>query len=92
LKPTGELMFEKDYINQDEMEIQYYELAPNKEVIAVTDKKQAFTYLYTSEGQLINQQPIESKDEIAVIYYNKNNEVHVYKCHENTFSILKFNI
>ncbi|WP_375578352.1 hypothetical protein ABWH96_15130 [Marivirga tractuosa] len=92
LKPSGEMMFEKDYINQDEMEIQYYELAPNKEIIAVTDKKQAFTYLYTSEGKLINQQPIESIDEIAMIYYNKDNEVHVYKCHENTFSILKFNI
>jgi hypothetical protein len=92
LKPSGELMFEKDYINQDEMEIQYYELAPNKEIIAVTDKKQAFTYLYTSDGQLINQQPIESIGEIAMIYYNKDNEVHVYKCHNNTFSILKFNI
>ncbi|MGJ3235085.1 hypothetical protein [Marivirga sp.] len=92
LKPSGEMMFEKDYINQDEMKIQYYELTPNKEIIAITDKKQAFTYLYTSEGNLINQQPIESIDEIAMIYYNKNNEVHVYKCHENTFSILKFKI
>ncbi|ADR23727.1 hypothetical protein MATR_24170 [Marivirga tractuosa] len=92
LQPSGEMMFEKDYINQEEMEIQYYELAPNKEIIAVTDKKQAFTYLYTSEGQLINQQPIESIDEIALIYYNKDNEVHVYKCHGNKFSILKFKI
>jgi len=92
LKPNGELMFEKDYINQEEMEIQYYELTPNKEIIAVTDKKQAFTYLYTSEGQLINQQPIESLGKIAMIYYNKDNEIHVYKCHEKTFSILKFNI
>jgi hypothetical protein len=92
LKPSGEVMFEKDYINQDEMEIQYYELAPNKEIIAITDKKQAFTYLYTSEGKLINQQPIESLGQIAMIYYNKNNEVHVYKCHNNTFSILKFKI
>jgi hypothetical protein len=92
LKPSGEMKFEKDYINQDEMEIQYYELTPNKEIIAITDKKQAFTYLYTSEGKLINQQPIESIDEIAMIYYNRNNEVHVYKCHENTFSILKFKI
>jgi hypothetical protein len=92
LKPNGEMMFEKDYINQDEMEIQYYEMTPNKEIIAITDKKQAFTYLYTSEGNLINQQPIESLGEIAMIYYNKNNEVHVYKCHENIFSILKFNI
>jgi len=92
LKPSGEMMFEKDYINQDEMEIQYYELAPNKEIIAVTDKKQAFTYLYTNEGQLINQQPIESISEIALIYYNRDNEVHVYKCHENIFSILKFKI
>jgi len=92
LKPNGELMFEKDYINQDEMEIQYYELTPNKEIIAVTDTKQAFTYLYTNDGQLINQQPIESIGEIAMIYYNKNNEVHVFKCHENTFSIIKFKI
>jgi hypothetical protein len=92
LKPSGELMFEKDYINQDEMEIQYYELAPNKEIIAVTDKKQAFTYLYRNDGQLINQQPIESLDKIAMIYYNKDDEVHVYKCHKNTFSILKFKI
>jgi hypothetical protein len=92
LKPSGEMMFEKDYISQDEMEIQYYELTPNKEIIAITDKKQAFTYLYTNEGKLINQQPIESIGLIAMIYYNKTNEVHVYKCHENKFSILKFNI
>ncbi|WNB17287.1 hypothetical protein [Marivirga arenosa] len=92
LKPTGENMFEKDYINQEEMEIQYYELTANKQIIAITDKKQNFTYLYTNEGQLINQQPIESVAKIAMIYYNKDNEVHVYKCHDNTFSILKFNI
>lgn len=92
LKPNGEMMFEKDYINQEEMEIQYYELTPNKEIIAITDKKQSFTYLYTSEGKLINQQPIESLGIIAMMYYNKDNEVHVYKCHGSTFSILKFKI
>lgn len=91
LKPSGEMLFEKDYISQDEMEIQYYELAPNKEIIAVTDKMQAFTYLYTKEGQLINQQPIESTAKIAMLYYNKDNEVHVYKCNGKTFTILKFN-
>ncbi len=91
LKSNGELLFEKDYLNRDEMDIQYYQFAAEKEIIAITDKVQEFTYIYTTDGTLINNQPIESSNEVAMIYFRQDDSIHIYKCHENTFSILKFN-
>lgn len=91
LNGKGELMFDKDYLSREEMGIQYYQFAAEKELIAITDKVQEFTYIYTKDGTLINSQPIESNNEVAMIYYGKDNSIHIYKCHNNTFSILKFN-
>lgn len=91
LNPNGELLFDKDYLSREEMEIQYYQFAAEKELIVITDKIQDFTYIYTKDGTLINNQPIESGNQVAMIYYGNDNSIHIYKCHENTFSILKFN-
>ncbi len=91
LNSNGELLFDKDYLSREEMDIQYYQFAAEKELIAITDKVQEFTYIYTKDGTLINSQPIESNNQVAMIYYGKDNSIHIYKCHNNTFSILKFN-
>ncbi len=91
LNNKGELLFDKDYLSREEMDIQFYQFAAEKELIAITDKIQEFTYIYTKDGTLINSQPIESNSEVAMIYYGKDNSIHIYKCHNNTFSILKFN-
>jgi hypothetical protein len=89
LNAKGELLFDKDYISQKEMRIQYYQFTENKELIAITDIAQQFTYLYTMDGTLINSQPIESDHEVAIIYYSKENAIHIYKNYESTFEILK---
>ncbi|GAB3340078.1 hypothetical protein GCM10027429_27220 [Marivirga atlantica] len=85
----GELLFDKDYLSQQEMAIQYYQFSTEKEIIVITDLAQQFTYFYTMDGTLINQQPIESDHEVAVIYYSKENTIHIYKCIDNNFEILK---
>jgi len=87
----GNLLFDKDYLSQEEMAIQYYQFSTEKEIIAITDLIQQFTYFYTMDGTLINQQPIESAGEIATLFYAKENALHIYKCNGSTFEILKLN-
>lgn len=91
LNAKGELIFDKDYLSQQEMYIQYYRFATEKELIAITDLAQQFTYLYTMDGTLINNQPIESDAKLGIIYYAKDNAIHIYKNNESTFQVLKLN-
>ena len=92
LNAKGDLLFDKDYISQEEMAIQYYQFAADKEIVIITDKVQQFSYIYTLDGTLINSQPIESDHEVAAIYYSSENAIHIYKNHLNTFSIIKINL
>ncbi len=89
LNYKGDLLFDKDYLSQQEMAIQYYQFSAEKEIIVITDLIQQFTYFYTMEGTLINQQPVESAHEVATIYYTKENALHIYKCIDNKFEIIK---
>ena len=86
----GELIFEKDYIAPEEMKVQYYHFGSGKEIFAITDQTQEFTYLYDRAGQLVNYRPLESGYEIGLLYSEDKNQFRVYKSYGNEVSLISF--
>lgn len=82
----GEVMFEKDYLSSEEMKAQYYYYSAENIKIAITDPIQSFTYLYDIAGNLISGQPIESDDEIGLLYFEGNNNFRLYSVYGRKFS------
>jgi hypothetical protein len=90
MRPDGEVIFEKELLFSDRLKVQFYNFSAGIEIYAFTDSQQAFTYLYDGNGNLINQQPIESGFEIGLIYSEVNNNFHMYSCYGNQFSVSTF--
>lgn len=80
----------KDYLGVGELKIQYYYFSPQNQIYAVTDSEQGFTYLYDSNGTLINSQPINSTQEVGILYSESKNEYTVYTISDDTYRMLTF--
>lgn len=90
LSRKGELLFEKDYLTNENMPLQYYNPGPGNELFAVTDTIQDFTYLYDDQGNLINSRPLESVREISLLHFESDRFYHAYTIYGNEFSIYRF--
>jgi hypothetical protein len=90
MQANGDIIFEKELLFSDELQVQFYNFSAGNEVYALTDPQQAFTYLFDGNGNLINQQPIESGFEIGLIFSEVNNNFHLYSCYGNQFSVSSF--
>ncbi|MDF9795229.1 hypothetical protein OKW21_000492 [Catalinimonas alkaloidigena] len=95
LNYEGKLMFEKNYMSpaamtSDMLEVQYYDFGAGNEIYAVTDEVQEFTYLFNRQGTLIKDRPIESRYPVGILFYDNDDQFHVYRNFENEFSILSF--
>ncbi|WPP52606.1 hypothetical protein [Catalinimonas niigatensis] len=95
LDRDGQLLFEKNYMSpaalaSDMLEVQYYDFGAGNEIFAVTDEVQEFTYLFTAQGTLIKDRPIESRFPVGILFYDNENRFQVFRNFENEFSILSF--
>ncbi|MEQ8925283.1 MAG: hypothetical protein RLO81_05680 [Fulvivirga sp.] len=80
----------KDYLGSEKLDVQYYFFSPGNMIYAITDKLQGFTYLYRSNGDLINSRPVSSDNEIGLLYSEVSNEYTMYIVSGDTYSRLKF--
>ncbi len=90
ITPDGKEIFEEELLFSDHLSVQYYNFSAGNQIFALTDKQQGFTYLYDGNGNLINQQPVESGFEIGLIYSEVNNNYKLYTCYGNQFTISSF--
>jgi hypothetical protein len=90
LNKEGIQRFDKDFLTDEQMKVQYYHFGTNNEIIAITDEKQEFTYLYNANGELIYYQPLESSFPIAMLHFETENKFFVYKCYKNKLSLVSF--
>jgi hypothetical protein len=90
LNRKGEVLFEKDYLSKADLIVQYYLLENNHSIYAVTDPVQQFTYFYNQDGSLINSSPIESNTEIAMLYYENQQQHQIYSVYDNKFALRSF--
>lgn len=91
LNETGQELFAKDYLDAQEMLIQYYDFSASNKLYAITDKSQGFTYLYDKAGKLINARPINSDHEVGIIFSEVRDYLKIYSTAENQFRILELN-
>lgn len=90
LNRKGEVLFEKDYLSSSNLVVQYYLLGNDHSIYAVTDPVQQFTYIYNQDGLLINSSPIESSNEIALLYFETLQQHNVYSVYGNQYALFSF--
>ncbi|MDQ3536557.1 MAG: DUF3352 domain-containing protein [Bacteroidota bacterium] len=90
LDSKSEVILEKDYITSSALEIQYFNVGIEKEVYAVTDKIQEFTYLYDYKGNLINSRPIDSSHKVSLHYNEGSGKYEVFANYDSQFSRINF--
>ena len=95
LDRQGVLLFEKDFFSPSALaagmlQAQYYDFGAGTEVYAITDQVQEFTYLFDTQGNLINDRPVESDFAIGLLYSEDQQTFQLYRNFENEFAILSF--
>lgn len=95
LNRQGTLLFEKNFFSpggfaEDMLEGQYYNFGAGNEVYAITDRVQEFTYLFSADGELINDRPLESDHAIGLLYFEDQQRYHLYRNFGREFAILSF--
>ena len=92
LDSEGEKKFEKNYLNNGDLLLQYYNFGPGNELIIVTDLMQEFTYLYDGNGNLINSIPIENSHEVSILYSRSNNEFELFTSYGSRLDKYRFKL
>ncbi|MGE0929923.1 hypothetical protein [Peijinzhouia sedimentorum] len=78
LDKDGKTRFQTNLVAGGTLSFQYYYFAPGQEVFVVNDPVQEFSYLYSSEGKLIKERPLESSHSILVHYISQNGTYRVF--------------
>lgn len=92
LDRKGAVILEKDYITSDELAVQYYNYGAGKEIFAVTDRVQEFTYLYNKNGGLINGRPLESSFEVYLHFNESANSFQTHTVYDTKYAITSFTV
>lgn len=88
--PDGKLWFEKYFKNATEKIVQYYNFGGNVSLIAITDTREAETYLYRPDGKLIGSKPIPSRGEIGVVFEEKDRHFRLFATYANQARVYRF--
>ncbi len=78
LDPTGNLLFSKNYLSEGEVLIQYYQFGAGKDLIILTDTAFETLYIYDRSGNLVTGNPIQSSNEVSIVYSSSKKELQVY--------------
>lgn len=89
LDAEGELLFEKAYLGVTPVRVQYFVFGADKEIIAITDPQEAFTFLYDAAGNLLNAEPLNSCCPLSVEYLEKEDTYRIFKSYRKEVTVLK---
>ncbi len=91
LDPTGNPLFSKNYLSQGELLIQYYQFGAGKDLIILTDTAFETLYIYDRSGNLVTGNPIQSSNEVSIVYSSSKKELQVYTTSGFDLEYYKFN-
>ena len=86
---NNETQFQKDFLNTENLNFQYYYFGGKHEAIAILDKKNKSVEIYSFEGNLVSKNNISSDQLISILYYEAKKEFNIYSIVNNTLSIIK---
>jgi len=78
LDQNGVLRFQANVVAGGKLSFQYYYFTPGQEVFVINDPVQEFSYLYSSNGKLIKERPLESSQPVYVQYFSQNGTYQVF--------------
>lgn len=78
LDDTGNLLFEKDYLTEGKVLVQYYEFGAGRDLVVLTDTKTNTLYIYDKSGNLLTGNPLTSGHEVSILYSSINRRFKVY--------------
>lgn len=91
LDDTGNLLFKKDYLSEGPILIQYYQFGAGKDLVIFTDKANKTLYIYDKSGNLITGNPLNSENEISLIYSSAKREFQVFTSWDTNLELYNFN-
>lgn len=90
LDKKGDTIFEQNFITSGNLKVQYYNFSTYNKIFIVTDLEQEFSYIFNKEGELFNLEPLESSDQVALIYSSKRKEYTFYKVFDNSCYVISY--
>jgi len=90
LDKKGNTIFEQNFITSGDLEVQYYNFSTDNKIFIITDLEQEFSYIFNKEGELFNLEPMESSDQVALIYSSKRKEYTFYKVFDNNYYVISY--
>ncbi|MCK5471409.1 MAG: hypothetical protein KAI99_22950, partial [Cyclobacteriaceae bacterium] len=90
LNREGETAMEKNIISSGDLLVQYYSFSSDNQVTAIIDQEQEFAYVFGKDGRQITFEPLESSQQIGLLYSTRQNEYKLYKCFNNNFTVETF--
>lgn len=78
LDATGNLLFTKDYLSEEEIITQYYQFGAGKDLVVFTDTANESLFIYDKSGALVTGNPLRSAAEISIVYSSSKKELQVF--------------
>jgi len=72
----------------DDLTFQYYLFSPDNAVIIISDNINGLAYFYTEEGQRLHKQPLNSENEIAMLYHQSGEVYEIFCTYGDQFSVV----
>ncbi|NMM50184.1 hypothetical protein [Marinigracilibium pacificum] len=85
-----EILFEKDFLQTDKLNFQYYQFSATEQIIIITDAVQEMSYLYSRKGDLINGRPFQSSHDIALLYFENDKKYKAYCVFGDALQVYEF--
>jgi hypothetical protein len=89
LNSNKELLFGKDYLKEDELFVQYYNINPSRQFIIIGNYNGQFIYIYDLSGRLITSRPLQGNQPISYLYQEKTDKESIYIVNDNEVSLLQ---
>lgn len=85
-----EVIMENNIISSGDLLVQFYNFSSDNQVTVIIDKQQEFAYVFGKDGQQITFVPLESSQQIGLLYSKAQKEYALYKCFNNNFTVETF--
>jgi hypothetical protein len=89
LNSNLELLFGKDYLDDESIFVQYYSINPSKQYIVIGNYNGQFIYMYDLTGRLITSRPLIGNQPVSLMYYEKTDEEIIYLINGSELSQFK---
>ncbi len=87
LESDGTERFTKNYLSNDPVQAQYYDFGAGQELIIIRDPQQEYAYLYNGNGELLNSLPIETDQDLSVLFFEREGLFRIYKVYQNEVAL-----